>query len=203
MKKVTSENVQEYLARYMEGESTQEEQRLLKEYFGNTKDLPADLRPYAQMFVVLEERPETPSVEALDRFSKGQIPAVRRSVKLWPLVAAACVAASTMSHGPVLVVNAPDSAVAIPVSILMVASAICSFLACSKPSSVLVSIIPLMAPKMLARLEAIVVALLIVCLIDSFSSLAISSEAFSLCLAYFSLIAVFCLSYSSVSAVVS
>lgn len=93
MKKVTSENVQEYLARYMEGESTQEEQRLLKEYFGNTKDLPADLRPYAQMFVVLEEKPETPSVEALDRFSEGQIPAVRRSVNLWPLVAAACVAA--------------------------------------------------------------------------------------------------------------
>ena len=93
MKKVTSENVQEYLARYMEGESTQEEQRLLKEYFGNTKDLPADLRPYAQMFVVLEEKAETPSVEALDRFSEGQIPAVRRSVKLWPLVAAACVAA--------------------------------------------------------------------------------------------------------------
>ena len=93
MKKVTSENVQEYLARYMEGESTQEEQRLLKEYFGNTTDLPAGLRPYAQMFVVLEEKAETPSVEALDRFSEGQIPAVRRSVKLWPLVAAACVAA--------------------------------------------------------------------------------------------------------------
>lgn len=93
MKKVTSENVQEYLARYMEGESTQEEQRLLKEYFGNTKGLPAELRPYAQMFVVLEEKAETPSVEALDRFSEGQIPAVRRSVKLWPLVAAACVAA--------------------------------------------------------------------------------------------------------------
>ena len=93
MKKVTSENVQEYLARYMEGESNQEEQRLLKEYFGNTKDLHAGLRPYAQMFVVLEEKAETPSVEALDRFSEGQIPAVRRSVKLWPLVAAACVAA--------------------------------------------------------------------------------------------------------------
>lgn len=93
MNKITSENVQEYLDRYMSGESTQEEQRLLKEYFGNTKDLPAELRPYAQMFVVLEEKAETPSVEALDRFSEGQIPAVRRSVKLWPLVAAACVAA--------------------------------------------------------------------------------------------------------------
>ena len=38
MKKVTSENVQEYLARYMEGESTQEEQRLLKEYFDGRDD---------------------------------------------------------------------------------------------------------------------------------------------------------------------
>lgn len=93
MNKITSENVQEYLDRYMSGESTQEEQRLLKEYFGNTKDLPAELRPYAQMFVVLEEKAETPSVEALDRFSEGQVPAVRRGVKLWPLVAAACVAA--------------------------------------------------------------------------------------------------------------
>ena len=93
MKRVTSEKVLEYLGRYMDGESTQEELRALKEYFANTKDLPAELLPYAQMFAVLEEKPETPSVEALDRFSEGQVPAVRRGVKLWPLVAAACVAA--------------------------------------------------------------------------------------------------------------
>ena len=35
MKKVTSENVQELLTRYMEGENTQEELRWLKEYFGS------------------------------------------------------------------------------------------------------------------------------------------------------------------------
>ena len=93
MKKVTSENVQELLTRYMEGESTQEEQRALRQYLINAEELPEELRPYARMFVVLEEKPETPSVEALNRFSKGQIPAVRRGVKLWPLVAAACVAA--------------------------------------------------------------------------------------------------------------
>lgn len=93
MKKVTSENVQVYLARYMEGESTQEEQRLLKEFFGNTKDLPADLRPYAQMFVVLEEKPQTPSVEALDRFAEGQVPARRKHLPLWPMWVAACIAA--------------------------------------------------------------------------------------------------------------
>jgi hypothetical protein len=93
MKKVTSENVQEYLARYMEGESTQEELRLLKEYFGSAKDLPADLRPYAQMFAVLDEKPKTPSVEALDRFAQGQVPAHRKRLPKWPLWAAACIAA--------------------------------------------------------------------------------------------------------------
>lgn len=93
MKQVTSENVQEYLGRYMEGESSQEELRALKEFFANTKDLPAELAPYAQMFAVLEEKPETPSVEALNRFSEGPVPAVRQRVRLWPLVAAACLAA--------------------------------------------------------------------------------------------------------------
>ena len=93
MKKVTSENVHEYLNRYMEGESTQEELRLLKEYFGSTKDLPADLRPYAQMIAMLEEKPQTPSVEALNRFSEGQAPARRKRLPLWPVWAAACIAA--------------------------------------------------------------------------------------------------------------
>ena len=92
MKKVTSENVQEYLARYMEGESTQEELRLLKEFFGSTKDLPSDLRPYAQMFIVLEEKVQTPSVEALDRFAEGQIPACRKHLPMWPMWVAACIA---------------------------------------------------------------------------------------------------------------
>ena len=93
MKKVTSENVQEYLGRYMEGESTQEELRLLKEYFANTKDLPADLLPYAQMFAILEEKPQTPSVEALNRFAEGTVPAQRKRLPLWPVWAAACIAA--------------------------------------------------------------------------------------------------------------
>ena len=94
MKKVTSENVQEYLNRYMNGESTQEELKLLKEFFGSTKELPADLRPYAQMFEMLEEKTQTPSVEALNRFAEGEVPAAhQRRVRLWPLVAAACIAA--------------------------------------------------------------------------------------------------------------
>ena len=93
MNDVTQENAYELLARYMEGDSTQEELRQLKEYFRSTPDLPADLRPYAQMFDILSERQPTPSVEALDRFAEGQV-TVRRRNPLWPLLAAAaCIAA--------------------------------------------------------------------------------------------------------------
>lgn len=93
MKKVTSENVQEYLARYMDGESTQEELKLLKEYFGTMNELPADLVPHARMFALLEEKPQTPSIEALNHFAEGQVPARRKRFLLWPVWAAACIAA--------------------------------------------------------------------------------------------------------------
>lgn len=93
MNKITSENVQEYLDRYMNGESTQEEQRALSEYFVSAKELPAELLPYAQMFDMLDEKQQTPSVEALNRFAEGQTAKPQQRVRLWPLVAAACVAA--------------------------------------------------------------------------------------------------------------
>lgn len=86
-------NIHELLARYMDGNCTQEELRQLKEYFGSTKDLPADLRPYAQMFDILSERQPTPSAEALDRFAESQVLKPRRHIPLWPFIAAACIAA--------------------------------------------------------------------------------------------------------------
>ena len=93
MNNLTSEDVHLLLDRYMDGENTQEELRLLKEYFGNTQDLPADLVPYAQMFALLNEKQQTPSVEALDRFSEVQMPASRRRIPVWPFIAAACITA--------------------------------------------------------------------------------------------------------------
>ena len=92
MKKVTSENVQELLTRYMEGESTQEEQKALRQYLSSTEDLPKELHPYAQMFALLEEKTQTPSAEALNRFAEAPKPA-RRHIPLWPVCAAACIAA--------------------------------------------------------------------------------------------------------------
>jgi len=85
-------NIRELLRRYMEGESTQAELRLLKEYFDSEQDLPEDLRAFAQMFAIIDEEMPTPSAEALDRFS-SPLKENRRSFRLWPLLAAACIAA--------------------------------------------------------------------------------------------------------------
>lgn len=92
MKKATPENIHELLDRYLEGTNTQEELKALCEYFNKADNLPADLIPYAQMFALLDERPKTPSAEALDRFS-APLKEKRRLTSLWPLVAAACIAA--------------------------------------------------------------------------------------------------------------
>ena len=76
----------------MEGESTQKELKLLKDYFCCTQDLPQDLIPYAQIFAIIDEEMTMPSIEALDKFAsptKGD----RKRLLIWPFIAAACVAA--------------------------------------------------------------------------------------------------------------
>ena len=93
MNKVTQENVRELLRRYMEGGNTQEELRYLKEYFKETTEIPSELAPYAQMFAIIDEETPVLSVEALNRFSEEQMPAPHRRIPLWPLLAAACIAA--------------------------------------------------------------------------------------------------------------
>lgn len=86
-------NIRELLHRYMEGESTQAEMKQLKEYFDGKQDLPADLTPYAQMFAIIEEETQTPSTEALDKFSEELVLKTKRRLSLWPFIAAACIAA--------------------------------------------------------------------------------------------------------------
>lgn len=92
MNKVTEENIRELLVRYLDGVSTQEELKGLGEYFSNADNLPANLVPYAQMFAFLGERPKTPTTEALDRLYSPPT-GRRRSIFLWPLPVAACIAA--------------------------------------------------------------------------------------------------------------
>ena len=62
------------LARYMEGETTQEEQRLLAEYLSHADPLPEELKPYKQMFDLIGQRPEVPSAKALERLAPSPLP---------------------------------------------------------------------------------------------------------------------------------
>ena len=53
--KIDIQHIEKLLDRYMEGENTQDELRVLKDYFLQTKDIPENLLPYKEMFEVLEK----------------------------------------------------------------------------------------------------------------------------------------------------
>ena len=59
------------LDRYMEGESSQEEQKEIERYFRETKDIPEDLEVYRSMFEVIGQEPAVPTQDELDRFCKA------------------------------------------------------------------------------------------------------------------------------------
>lgn len=107
-------NINDLLARYMKGETTQEEQRLIAEYLRQTDPLPYEMKPYKLMFDLIGEEPEVPTAKALERFAeaapspnpspKGEgSPAAKaspprgrgleRGLRLLPILAAACIAA--------------------------------------------------------------------------------------------------------------
>lgn len=79
-----NEDINRLLSRYMEGESTQEELRLLGEYLRQTDPLPDAMKPFARMYAMLDERPEVPTAKALDRFAEAapspRLPLVGRGV---------------------------------------------------------------------------------------------------------------------------
>ncbi|MCQ2075110.1 MAG: hypothetical protein MJY77_08025 [Bacteroidaceae bacterium] len=74
--------------RYMEGFSTQEELRMLKNYFNGNREIPADLLPYREMFAIIDREPVRLSDDAVRRLSR--IGDNRNGVRLWPWIAAAC-----------------------------------------------------------------------------------------------------------------
>ena len=61
---LTHKNIEEYIARFMEGETTNAEEKALYHYF-RTTDVPEHLKPYAPMFAWYEEGmpEETPIAE--------------------------------------------------------------------------------------------------------------------------------------------
>lgn len=75
---VTHKNIEEYIARFMEGETTNAEEQAIYRYF-RTADVPEHLKPYASMFAWYEDgMPE----EDLFKGSKPEVP-VRMRKPLW------------------------------------------------------------------------------------------------------------------------
>ena len=75
MNKVREDKIRGLLVRYMEGESSQEEQRVLKEFFRNAENLPADLEPYAQLFAFCFVTSENGAASAVEREDSKRTPA--------------------------------------------------------------------------------------------------------------------------------
>ena len=60
---LTHKNIEEYIARFMEGETTNAEEKALYHYF-RTADVPEHLKPYATMFAWYEEgMPDAPKAK--------------------------------------------------------------------------------------------------------------------------------------------
>ena len=60
---LTHKNIEEYIARFMEGETTNAEEKALYHYF-RTADVPEHLKPYATMFAWYEEgMPDAPKAQ--------------------------------------------------------------------------------------------------------------------------------------------
>lgn len=83
------EQVREALDNYMEGRNTQQELKLLKDYFDSAEEIPEDLVPYRELFALLDKETAKPSAEALVRLAQSGTP---RRARVWPWIAAACVA---------------------------------------------------------------------------------------------------------------
>ncbi len=91
-----TKHIEHLLSRYLDGESTQEELRQLRQILSRSEDLPAELLPYREMFALLDKKQTVPSAEALNRFAGDKLQRLKgksMGKKLALLLAAACIAA--------------------------------------------------------------------------------------------------------------
>lgn len=76
---LTSKNIEEYIRRFMDGETTNEEEKAIYRYF-RTQQVPAHLKSYQAMFVWYEEgMPQ----ERLDIESPSAAPFVHKKASWW------------------------------------------------------------------------------------------------------------------------
>lgn len=86
---LTKENIEKYIIRFMEGETTNEEERAIYRFF-HSEEVPASLKEYAPMFAWYEEgMPEVPEI-TLEEPAKP-VKRLRLPVEIWSVGAAAMI----------------------------------------------------------------------------------------------------------------
>lgn len=84
---LTRENIEEYITRFMEGETTNEEERAIYRFF-RSEEVPEHLKVYAPMFAWYEEgMPEKQAVVSLKTPRRFRLP-----VEIWSIGIAATIA---------------------------------------------------------------------------------------------------------------
>lgn len=84
---LTKDNIEEYIARFMEGETTNDEERAIYRFF-RSEEVPAHLKKYTPMFAWYEEgMPQEPSAHATKAKHRFRLP-----VEVWSIGIAASIA---------------------------------------------------------------------------------------------------------------
>lgn len=86
------EYIEQLLKRFMDGETTEQEEQFLTEYFSKSDSIPEEWETYREMFASFATDAYDFTEEELSTFVKEEKPKPR-NIKMWPWLAAACVAA--------------------------------------------------------------------------------------------------------------
>lgn len=95
--KYDKEYIEQLLQRFMDGETSEREEQFLTEFFSSNNSLPAEWEPYREMFVSFSTDAYSFSKEEMDYFAKEESTTKTRIIKLFPWIAAACMAGAVIT----------------------------------------------------------------------------------------------------------
>lgn len=90
--KYNKEYIEQLLLRFIDGETTEQEEQFLAEYFSTNDSIPEEWEAYRELFASFATDSYDFTEEELNHFAKEEAPRAR-TISLWPWLAAACVAA--------------------------------------------------------------------------------------------------------------
>lgn len=90
--KYNKEYIEQLLQRFMDGETTEQEETFLAKYFSTNDSISEELEAYRELFASFSTDAYDFTEEEISKFIKEEAPK-HRTIRLWPWLAAACVAA--------------------------------------------------------------------------------------------------------------